>query len=109
MRQINRSALVPYDPESAFNLVDDVANYASFLPWCTESRVDSRSQHLVEATLVLAGPGVKQSFSTANQRFPYERIKLRLLNGPLIVSTEFGRSTDWVTKAVKSHLTFRLN
>jgi ribosome-associated toxin RatA of RatAB toxin-antitoxin module len=32
--------------------------------------------------LVLAGPGVKQSFSTANQRFPYERIELRLLNGP---------------------------
>ena len=82
MRHINRSALVSYDPERAFNLVDDVANYASFLPWCTESRVDSRSQHLVEATLVLAGPGVKQSFSTANQRFPYERIELRLLNGP---------------------------
>ena len=51
MAVINKSALVPYAPNQMFVLVDDIAAYAEFLPWCSDSTVLSRSDREVTAML----------------------------------------------------------
>lgn len=87
MRRINRSALVPYTAREMFVLVDDVAAYPDFLPWCNSAEVHSRSDDIVEAdiveaTLELKMGAVSKTFTTRNLRRKFESIDLALLGGP---------------------------
>jgi len=65
-----------------FRLVDDVATYAEFLPWCSRSEVLKRTDEIVEATLELNKGSVTKTFTTRNSRHPDEAIKIELLGGP---------------------------
>ena len=40
MREVNRSALVPYTPAQMFALVEDIERYPRFLPWVDEAEAD---------------------------------------------------------------------
>lgn len=82
MPRIQRSALVPYAAEAMFELVDDVAAYPEFLPWCVEAHELERSAERVKARLVLARGGLRHSVTTENQRHYPERLDLHLLDGP---------------------------
>ena len=82
MRKVDRSALVPYKAQEMFNLVDDVAAYPSFLPWCKSAEVHSRSEDIVEATLELQKGAVSKTFTTRNSRRKFASIDLSLVGGP---------------------------
>tara|TARA_B100000497_G_C7605488_1_gene363689 strand:- start:561 stop:992 length:432 start_codon:yes stop_codon:yes gene_type:complete len=82
LRQIKRTALVPYACEVAFEVVDQIDAYSEFLPWCAESRVLQRTESEVIATLVLAKSGIRQSFTTKNQLMRPNVIGLSLVDGP---------------------------
>jgi len=82
MRQVNRSALVPYSAREMFQLVDDVDAYAEFLPWCKRSEVLSRTDETVDATLELRKGSVTKAFTTRNTRKEFDGIDLALLGGP---------------------------
>lgn len=82
MRRVNRSALVPYTAREMFVLVDDVAAYPEFLPWCSSAEVHNRSDGSVEATLELKMGAVSKTFTTRNVRREFESIDLALLGGP---------------------------
>ena len=82
MRRVNRSALVPYTAREMFVLVDDVAAYPEFLPWCSSAEVHNRSDDSVEATLELKMGAVSKTFTTCNIRRDFESIDLALLGGP---------------------------
>ena len=82
MRSVNRSALVPYKARDMFVLVDDVAAYPDFLPWCSSAEVHSRSDDVVEATLELKKGAVSKTFTTRNLRREFEAIDLALVGGP---------------------------
>ena len=82
MRSVNRSALVPYKAQEMFVLVDDVAAYPEFLPWCSSAEVHSRSDDVVEATLELQKGAVSKTFTTRNTRREFEAIELALVGGP---------------------------
>lgn len=82
MRQVNRSALVPYRAGEMFRLVDDVDSYSEFLPWCNYSEVLSRNENVVEATLELHKGALSQTFTTRNALRNGEAIGLELLGGP---------------------------
>ncbi len=82
MRSVKRSALVPYKAQQMFGLVDDVAAYPEFLPWCHSAEVHSRSDEVVEATLELQKGVVSKTFTTRNSRREFESIDLALLGGP---------------------------
>ena len=43
MKTIVRSALVAYDAEEMYALVENIEAYAEFLPWCRQSRVLERA------------------------------------------------------------------
>jgi ribosome-associated toxin RatA of RatAB toxin-antitoxin module len=82
MPVIQRTALLPYPAASVFGVVDDVARYPDFLPWCTAAAVLEETPEAIVAELALSGRGVHERFITRNLRFPHERIELHLVQGP---------------------------
>jgi ribosome-associated toxin RatA of RatAB toxin-antitoxin module len=83
MHRVDRSVLVPYSCAQMFALVQDVAAYPQFLPWCPATEVHPQTQpDVVEARVDLVYLGVRSHFTTRNeQRFP-ESIRLNLIEGP---------------------------
>jgi ribosome-associated toxin RatA of RatAB toxin-antitoxin module len=79
---VNKSALVPYTPEQMFSLVDDVAAYVEFLPWCSGSSVIERTDIDVTASLEISHSGFQKSFTTRNVYGEQGRINMYLVEGP---------------------------
>ena len=82
MKEINRSALVPFSASQMFRLVDAIDLYPEFLPWCVDAQIHSRERNEVKATIELKKAGLHKSFSTLNLNTPGEEIEMRLLEGP---------------------------
>lgn len=82
MTTISRSALVPYTPAQMYELVDDVASYPQFLPWCRDAKVLARDEDEVRATLDIAYGGLHKSFTTLNRLQHNKMIEIRLVSGP---------------------------
>lgn len=82
MAVINKSALVPYTPNQMFLLVDDVAAYVEFLPWCTGSVVLTRTEKEVTASLEISHSGFQKAFTTRNVYESDSRIYMHLVEGP---------------------------
>lgn len=82
MPTITKSALVPYSAMDMFMLVDDIASYPAFLPWCRDAKVLARSEDEVRATIELAKGAVHKSFTTLNRLQKGKMIEMRLVEGP---------------------------
>jgi len=82
MAEIEKTVLVPYSAEKMFILVDDVAKYPEFLPWCGGTSVNPQDETITHATVNINYHHVKHSFSTENKRNPPELIEMTLLDGP---------------------------
>jgi len=65
-----------------FELVDDVASYPEFLPWCNHAEVHERTDGTVEATLELHKGAVSNHFTTRNTLHRPNAIDLALVGGP---------------------------
>ena len=68
--RIQRSALLPYPAQALFDLVNDVASYPQFLPWCSASEVLEVSETHMLASLEVAKGGIGQRFVTRNALLP---------------------------------------
>ena len=82
MTSISKSALVPYSPAEMFALVDGVEAYPEFLPWCSGTRVLSRMDDELQATIKLSTGGVSKEFTTCNRNQKNKMIEIRLVKGP---------------------------
>ena len=82
MRQVERSAIVPFAAEAMFDLVADVESYPQFLPGCSGSRVRSRLGDEVVASIALAQGPLRTEFTTRNQLLRGTRITMDLEDGP---------------------------
>jgi ribosome-associated toxin RatA of RatAB toxin-antitoxin module len=82
MSHIKRSALVHYTPAEMYRLVNNVDEYASFLPWCRSSQVKSESETEMVASVEIARGILNKTFTTHNQLHKDKRIDLQLLDGP---------------------------
>ncbi len=82
MSNVNRSALVPYSCEQMYQLVDDIASYKEFLPWCGDSVEHKRDESMVEATVTIAKGSINKAFSTKNSLTKNKMIEMQLLDGP---------------------------
>jgi ribosome-associated toxin RatA of RatAB toxin-antitoxin module len=82
MTHVQKSALVKYSAQQMFDLVDNIEAYPEFLPWCSGSRIISRTAEVVEAELSIAKGGFHKSFATRNKRNNGGKIYMSLLNGP---------------------------
>ena len=82
MKEISRSALLPFSAEQMFDVVNDVALYQDYLPSCSRSEVIESSPELMVARLTLTRAGVSQQFTTRNKLAAPQRIDLQLVEGP---------------------------
>lgn len=80
--RIQRSALLPYPAQALFDLVNDVASYPQFLPWCSASQVLEVSETHMVASLEVAKGSLSQRFVTRNTLVPGQRIEMNLQEGP---------------------------
>ncbi|MDX1453879.1 MAG: type II toxin-antitoxin system RatA family toxin [Gammaproteobacteria bacterium] len=109
MREVNRSALVGFPAQAMFDLVNDVARYPEFLPWCKRSEVLESSDSHMLASIEIAKGGFNRAFTTRNTLTPGERIELALVDGPfkeLAGSWHFQALSDDACK-VSLHLEFK--
>jgi ribosome-associated toxin RatA of RatAB toxin-antitoxin module len=83
MREVRRSALVPYTPAQMYALVNDVRRYPEFLPWCPSVRVHYETRESISATVDMQRAGVKIALTTANTMRPDEHIEMAQVDGPL--------------------------
>ena len=82
MALVEKSVLVEYSAAQMHALVEDVARYPEFLPWCGGSELLSREGELSRATIRIDFRGIRQSFSTENRSQPPQLIEMRLVDGP---------------------------
>lgn len=82
MKKISRTALLPYSALQMYNLVNDVAAYPEFLPWCGGAEVISETESEMVAKVTIAKAGLRQTFETKNHLVVGERIEMHLLEGP---------------------------
>jgi len=79
---IKRSALVHYSPAEMYSLVNDVATYPKFLPWCKSSKVISQSASEMTASVEIARGALNKSFTTKNKLKKNDKIEIALVDGP---------------------------
>jgi ribosome-associated toxin RatA of RatAB toxin-antitoxin module len=82
MALVEKSMLVAYSAEQMFALVDNVAEYPQFLPWCGGTTVQSVNADTIHATVMINYLHIKQSFTTENVRYYPARIDMTLQDGP---------------------------
>ena len=82
MKVVERSAIVTYSPAQMYALVNDVARYPEFLPWCRAGRVESISPTESLATIDVERGMLRAEFTTRNTLEPGARILMQLTHGP---------------------------
>lgn len=104
MSHIKRSALVHYSPAEMYQLVNNVADYASFLPWCRSSEVKSESESEMIASVEIAKGVLNKTFTTQNRLQKDQRIDLQLVDGPFKKLSGY-----WQFDALKTESACRVN
>lgn len=82
MRELARSALVPYTPAQMFDLVADVERYPDFVPWVSKARVLEQGEDYVVGQLEMHRSGAREAFTTRNAMQKPQRIEMQLVEGP---------------------------
>lgn len=83
MREVRRTAIVPYTPAQMYVIANDVRRYPEFVPWCSGTHVYEETERSIDATVEISRSGVRVGVRTRNTMIPGERIDLRLVEGPL--------------------------
>ncbi|MDP2227682.1 MAG: type II toxin-antitoxin system RatA family toxin [Moraxellaceae bacterium] len=97
MTEVVRSALLPYAAEEVFALVNDVARYREFLPFCIASEVLEQRENEVVGRMAFARLGLSQALVTRNLLTPHSRIAIEFVEGPF---TRF--SGEWGFQALQA-------
>jgi ribosome-associated toxin RatA of RatAB toxin-antitoxin module len=82
MQVVERSALVTFTPAQMYALVNDIARYPEFLPWCVSVRVEEVSPSERLAGLKIAHGVLQTEFTTRNTLIADRQIDMRLTHGP---------------------------
>jgi ribosome-associated toxin RatA of RatAB toxin-antitoxin module len=82
LQVVERSAIVSFSPAQMFAVVNDVARYPQFLPWCVGARVEPVSATEALATVKIARGVLRTEFTTRNTLRQDARILMRLVDGP---------------------------
>jgi len=82
MKTVNKSVLIWYSPQEMFQLVTQVSDYPSFLPWCDRARVIEEHDTGVTAEVGISFAGIRQVFTTRNEHVQGQQVRIALVNGP---------------------------
>jgi ribosome-associated toxin RatA of RatAB toxin-antitoxin module len=82
LKVVERSAIVPFTPAQMFDLVNDVASYPQFLPWCSAARVEESGADERIASMHIERGVLRSQFTTRNRLQPPAAILMELIDGP---------------------------
>ena len=82
LKIVERSAIVAFTPAQMFALVDDVAHYPDFLPWCTGARAEQTSPTERLASIDISKGTIKMQLATRNTVLKDTNILMELVAGP---------------------------
>jgi ribosome-associated toxin RatA of RatAB toxin-antitoxin module len=82
MAQVEKSVLIEYSAAQMYALVEDVAAYPQFLPWCGGTEILKKEGDMTRAAITIDFRGIKQRFSTENRADPPQLIEMTLVDGP---------------------------
>ncbi len=82
MKKIFKEEEINVDVETIFNLINDIENYPSFLPWCTKTEVTKESDCKTIGKIFISKSLIKWNFSTRNHIDKNKSIALSLIDGP---------------------------
>lgn len=81
-KTVHKSVLIWFSAEEMFALVNDVARYPEFLPWCDNARVVETHADGITAEIGMALAGFHKAFTTRNVNQPGRQVQLQLVQGP---------------------------
>lgn len=82
MALVEKSVLVEYPADYMYAMVENVADYPEFLPWCGGVNVLARNGDTLRAQVLIDFRGIRQKFTTENRAFPSRLIEMKLVDGP---------------------------
>ncbi|HES77268.1 MAG TPA: type II toxin-antitoxin system RatA family toxin [bacterium] len=82
MSRLHREAIVPYSAHEMFVLVGAVEDYQHFLPWCSNSGQQQKSEDEVIASVTMSKGALRKTFTTHNLLQRDKMIEMRLVDGP---------------------------
>lgn len=82
MTVVKKSRIVSYSCEQMYNLVNDIENYAEFLPYFSSGVIHHQDRDEIQATLSISAAGITKYFTTCNRLQANKMIEMRLVDGP---------------------------
>ncbi len=79
---IRRSALMPFSAQFMYQVVNGVADYPKFLPWCGEVKIHAVDETSMLASILMKKSGLNHWFKTQNVLQPGKSIEISLVEGP---------------------------
>jgi ribosome-associated toxin RatA of RatAB toxin-antitoxin module len=107
MRQVDRTALVPFTPAQMFALVADIERYPEFLPWIVAAKVLKREENCIIGQLEMERAGVREQFTTRNVFEAPVRMTLDLVDGPFRLLDGLWTFDALADRGTKIRLTIR--
>ena len=107
MREVTRSALVPYSAEQMFALVEDIERYPEFVPWISAAQKLQATPDEVTGKLEMHKGGVRETFTTRNFLKRPGEMLMTLVDGPFKTFEGRWTFTPLGEKGVKVGLTVR--
>jgi ribosome-associated toxin RatA of RatAB toxin-antitoxin module len=81
MTAISRQLDLPYSTEQMYALVNDVARYPEFVPWCKSALIHFVDQDRMRASLVIEWQGARSTVTTENKLIENQSITMNLVQG----------------------------
>ncbi len=82
MALVEKSVLIEYSAAQMYALVENVADYPKFLPWCGGTEILKQEGDVTRAAIIIDFRGIKQRFSTENRAIAPQLIEMTLVDGP---------------------------
>jgi ribosome-associated toxin RatA of RatAB toxin-antitoxin module len=111
MAQISRSALVMFNCQQMFDLVNDISAYPAFIPNCADAKCTVINPNELEGSLLIKKAGIQKWFTTRNILTADNKIELTLVDGPFKFLTGYWQFTalDIDACKVELHLEFEFS
>ena len=82
MQTVQKSVLIMQSAPTMYELINNVAHYPRFLPWCAHVDIHEQTEEITDATLHISYFGLKTHFRTRNQNQRPHHIVLHFVEGP---------------------------
>jgi len=101
---VKKHLILPYTAAQMFDLVNAIEEYPTFLPYCQEAIVYTRSDEAIKAKICLAKGGVQYAFTTLNRLQKNQKIEMNLIEGPFKTLSGIWQFSDLATGGVSIQL-----